>query len=161
VPLYYDLNYAFTTSSSAGTETTMMWGKTAAEQETVNLVGLYLAARFGTAGGAQARIKTNTGTTASGGTSQTPAAKNLRYGVAAQSLWTNAGAAITAGATLTIRMTVGFAQTGGMGGYIPITPQDGIQLQPNATNPVDVELTNLASSASVTGDMTLEITEGV
>jgi hypothetical protein len=161
MPLYYDLNYAFTTSSSAGTEVSQVWAKTAANQETVNIVGLYLASRFGTAGGGQARIKSNTGATASGGTSQTPAARNLRYGVASQSLWTNAGATITAGATLTVRMTVGFAQTGGMGGWIPITPQDGIQMMPNATNPVDLEFTALASSASVTADMTVEFTEGV
>lgn len=161
MPLYYDLNFALTTNGSAGTETTQMWGKTAANQETCNIVGLYCAARFGTAGGGQLRIKHNTGTTASGGTSQTPAPKNLRYSVAAQSLWSNAGTAITAGATLVNRITVGFAQTGGMGGYIPITPQDGIQMMPNATNPVDVEITSLASSASVTADMTLEISEGV
>lgn len=161
MPLYYDLNYAFTTNSSAGTENQMMWGKTASQQETVGLVGLYIAGRFGTAGGAQARIKTNTGTTASGGSSQTPAARNLRYGVAAQSIWANAGSTITPGVTLTIRMSIGFAQTGGMGGWIPITPQDSIQMQPNATNPVDVELTNLASAASVTGDMTLEFQEGI
>jgi hypothetical protein len=124
-------------------------------------VGLYLASRFGTAGGAQARIKTNTGTTASGGTPQTPSPRNLRGNPAAQSLWSNAGATITAGATLTIRMSVGFAQTGGMGGWIPITPQDAIQLMPNATNPVDVEFTTLASSASVTADMTVEFGEGI
>lgn len=161
MPLYYDVNYALTTNSSAGTETTQMWAKTAAEQETVGIVGLYLAARFGTAGGAQARIKTNTGTTASGGTGQTPAARNLRYGVAAQSTWNNAGSAITAGATLTVRMSVGFAQTGGMGGWIPITPQDAIQMMANATNPVDLEITSLASAASVTADMSVEFQEGI
>lgn len=161
MPLYYDLNYGFTTNSSAGTETTMMWGKTAAEQETVQIVGFYLASRFGTAGGAQARLKDNSSTTASGGTNQIPRARNLRYGVAAQSIWSNAVTTITAGATLTIRMTVGFAQTGGMGGWIPINPQDAIQMQPNATNPVDIEMTNLASSASVTADMTLEFGEGI
>lgn len=161
MPLYYDLNYSLTTSSSAGTEVSQLWGKTAANQETVSIVGFYCAARFGTAGGGQIRLKTNTGSTASGGAPQVPAAKNLRYGVAAQSTWSNAGTAITPGGTLTQRITVGFAQTGGMGGYVPITPQDAIQMQPNATNPVDTEFTALASAASVTGDLTVEIAEGV
>jgi hypothetical protein len=48
-----------------------------------------------------------------------------------------------------------------MGGWIPITPQAAIQMMPNTTNPVSVELTNVATTASVTADMTLEIGEGV
>lgn len=161
MPFYYDLNQAVTTSGSAGTETTMMYGKTVANQETVSVVGLYLASRFGTAGGGQARIKTNTGSTAIAGAPQTPQPRNIRGQVAAQSTWFNGSVTITAGTVLQNRITVGFAQTGGMGGWIPITPQDAIQLMPNATNPVDVELTNLAASASVTADMTLEIGEGI
>lgn len=139
----------------------MMFGKTVANQETVSLVGLYVGSRFGTAGGGQARIKTNTGSSALGGSIQAAQPRNLRGNVAAQSIWANSVVTITAGTVLQTRMTVGFAQTGGMGGWIPITPQDAIQLMPNATNPVDVELTNLASSASVTADMTLEIGEGI
>ena len=46
-PYYYDLNYAFTSSGSAGTEVTQLWGKTVANQETVSIVGIYLASRFG------------------------------------------------------------------------------------------------------------------
>jgi hypothetical protein len=161
LPLFYDVNYASTTNSSAGTETTQLWVKTAAEQETLSLVGCYGSCRGGTAGGASIRIKHNTGTTASGGTAQTPAAKNLRYAVAAQSIWANGGTAITPGATLVTRMSIGVAQTGGMGGYIPITPQEAIQMQPNATNPVDLEFTNIANGSSVAMDMTAEFGEGV
>ena len=161
MPFFYDLNYAITTSGSAGTEVTQMWAKTAANQETLGIYGAYFAARFGTAGGAQGRIKTNTSTTASGGSAQTPTSKNLRGNPAAQSIWANAGTAITPGATLTTRLTIGFAQTGGMGGYVPIVPQAAIQLMPNATNPVDVEFTALASASSVTVDMTVDIGEGI
>jgi hypothetical protein len=161
MPLYYDVNYPFTSNTSAGTETTALWAKTAAEQETVGIIGIYVAARFGTVGGMAVRAKTNTGTTASGGTGQTPAAKNLRYGVAAQSTWANGATTITPGSALTVRMAVGAAQTGGMGGYVPITPQDGLQMMPNTTNPVAMEWTTIASAASVTGDLTVEFQEGV
>ncbi len=139
----------------------MMFGKTVANQETVSIVGLYLASRFGTAGGGQARMKFNTGTSALGGSIQIAQPRNMRGNVAAQSIWANGTVTITAGTILQTRMTVGFAQTGGMGGWIPITPQDAMQLMPNATNPVSFELTNLAASASVTADMTLEIGEGI
>jgi hypothetical protein len=161
MPFFYDMNYSLTTSGSAGTEVTQMWGKTVANQETVGIYGLYAASRFGTAGGAQLRLKHNTGAVASGGTSQTPAPKNLRGNPAAQSTWFNAGSAITPGAALVQRLTVGFAQTGGMGGYVPIVPGDAIQMQPNSTNPVDVEITAVASSSSVTADMTVDIGEGI
>lgn len=161
MPFYYDLNQAISTNGSAGTENTMMFGATVASQETVSLVGLYMASRFGTAGGGQARIKTNTGSTATGGAVQLAQARNQRGQVAAQSVWKNGAVTITAGTVLQTRMSVGFAQTGGMGGWIPITPQDAIQMMAGATNPVDVELTNLAASATVTADMTLEIGEGI
>jgi hypothetical protein len=161
MPLYYALNRAYTSSGTGSTEVTGLWGKTAANQETVNIIGIYAASIFGTAGGGQLNVKTNTGTTASGGTAQTPVAKNLRYGVAAQSIWANDTTTITAGTTLTTHLTVGFAQTGGMGGYVPIVPQDGIQLMPNATNPVDIEITHKAVSISVTFSATLEFSEGI
>jgi hypothetical protein len=161
MPFFYDIAQPLTSNGSAGTENTTLWGKTIPNQETVSLVGLYLASRFGTAGGAQARIKTNTGSSALAGTPQTPQPRNLRGNPAAQSAWSGSGVTITAGTVLQTRMTVGFAQTGGMGGWIPIVPQDAIQMMPNATNPVDVEITGLASAASVTYDQTLEIGEGV
>lgn len=161
MPFYYDLNYAMTTSSSAGTEVSQLWGVTVANQETVGIVGIYPNSRFATAGGAQVRMKHNTGTIASGGTAQTPAPKNLRGNPAAQSTWKNAGTTITPGTTLVTRMSVGFAQTGGQGGYVPITPADAVQLMPNGANPINVEFTALAASASVTGDLNVEISEGI
>jgi hypothetical protein len=62
MPFYYDLDRAITTNGSAGTESTHLWGTTVANQETVGISGLYIAARFGTAGGMQIRLKDNSGT---------------------------------------------------------------------------------------------------
>lgn len=161
MPFYYDVARAITSNGSAGTESTHLWGTTVANQETVGISGYYMAARFGTAGGAQARLKTNTGTVASGGTATTPTKRNLRGSPAAQSTWSNDATAITPGTTLLVRMSVGFAQTGGMGGWVATEPTNKIQMMPNATNPVDCEFTSLASSASVTADLTVEFGEGV
>jgi hypothetical protein len=136
-------------------------GKTIANQETVGIYGVYAASRFATAGGAQLLVRTNTGTVVSGGTSQTPSPKNLRGNPAAQSLWANDGATITVGTTLTTRLTIGFAQTGGMGGYVPIVPTAAIQMMPNTTNPVDIEFSSDCATASVTFDMTIDIGEGI
>jgi hypothetical protein len=160
VPFFYDINRATATNGSANTETSHLWGKTVANQETVGIYGAYATARSNTAGGATLRIKDNTGTTASGGTATTPAPKNRRGNPAAQSTWNNDATAITAGTTLVVRESIGFAQTGGMGGYVPPLQQAAIQMMPNATNPVDVEVTSIAATASINFDFGLDIGEG-
>ena len=161
IPIYYDINRALTSNGSANTESTHWWVKTAANQETVAFKGIYLASRFATAGGAQFRVKSNTGTTASGGTAQVPNAKNLRLGVAAQSVWANDATAIVNGTVLLPRLTVGFAQTGGMGGWVPVEAADAIVMMPGATNPVDYEFVSNAATANVTFDATIDLSEGI
>ncbi len=157
---FYDLNRAITTNGSANTVSTHLWGTTVANQESVGIVGLFGAMRFATAGGCQINLVDNTGAVATGGTAQTPIPKNRRAAPAAQSAWKNDASAITPGATLITRISVGCAQTGGMGGWVPLVPGDAVQMMPNATNPVDVEITSNTATASVTGNITLEFGEG-
>lgn len=159
MPFYYDVSGAHTSNASANTTSTHLWAATAANQESVNIKGIYVTARFSTAGGAQLRAIANTGTTASGGTTQTPALRNLRAPAAA-SAWKNDGTAITAGLTLVQRLSIGFAQTGGMGGWVALEPSAGLQMMPNATNPTDYEFVSDAAAASVPFDLTVEFSEG-
>ena len=160
MPFFYDLKRAFTTSGSANTEVTELVGKTIANQQIMAIYAIYGACRFSTAGGAQLKYKTCTVTAATGGTAQTPTSKNALQ-PAAQSTWVDGATAITPGGTLAVRATIGMAQTGGMGGWQALMPQDAFQFQPNTTNPIDGELTTNASAASVTGDLTVEIGEGL
>jgi hypothetical protein len=165
MPLYYDVtkasNATFTSNGSAGTSSTHLWATTVANQETVGISGLYVAGRFGTAGGAQLQVVSNTGTVASGGTASNITARNLRLGVTAQSLWKDDTSAITIGTTLKQRLSIGWAQTGGTGGWVATEPTNKIQMMPNATNPVDVEFRSVASAASVTFDLSVEFGEGI
>jgi hypothetical protein len=158
---YYDINRAFTSNGSAGTESTHLWVVTAANQETLSLMAVYCSCRFGTAGGLQLNIKDNTGTIASGGTTQTVVPKNRRASPAGAATWKNDATAITVGTTLTTRMSVGAAQTGGMGGWIPTVPGDAFQMMANGANPIDMEFTSNAASASVTGNVSIEMIEGL
>ncbi len=160
MPYFYDLEFGFTVTTS---ETTQMAGKQVAAGSVLGIYGFMMNARSLTAGGASGRTKSNTagGTVFSGGTAQTPTTKEPRA-PAAQSTWVNAGTAITAGTTLLVRNSVGFAQTGGQGGMQPITPQAAVQVEGGTTpNPVDVEFTNISATATVVGDMTAEIGEGL
>ena len=161
MPFYYDITRATTTNGSGNTESSHIAGKTVTTQETVGIYGIYATGRSNTAGGASLRLKDNTGTVFSGGTATTPTAKNRRGNPAAQSTWVNDATAITPGATLLTRLAVGFAQTGGMGGYVPPTQQAAVQMMPGTTNPVDVEVTSIAATASIVFDLLLDIGEGV
>lgn len=160
MPFYYDLNRSITTNGTTNTESTHLWGKTIANQQVVGIAAMYAAARLATSGGGQLRLKTNSGTIASGGTAQTPAPRNP-LSRAADSVWANDASAITPGTTLTVRASVGFAQVGGQGGWIALEPEDRIQMMPNGANPVDVELTSVAVGVSVPVDATLEFAEGL
>jgi hypothetical protein len=161
LPFYYDLNRLTATAASGGTETSHLWGTTVANQETVGISGLYVSGRGGTAGGATIRLKHNTGTIASGGTAQTPSPRNLRGSVAAQSTWKNDGTAITQGTTLVTRVSIGFAQTGGMGGWVATEPTAKVQMMPNGTNPIDVEVTSIANGTTLPIELTAEFGEGI
>lgn len=160
MPFFYDVKRQFTASGSANTEVTDIVGKTVANQQILAIYAIYAAARFTTAGGAQLRAKFCTVTAATGGTAQTPHPRNLLF-PASQSTWVDSTSAITAGGTTIIKATIGFAQTGGMGGWQALMPQDTMQMQPNAASPLDFEITDLAATASVVGDITVEIGEGL
>src|SRR5207253_1281045 len=99
------------------------------------------------------------GTIASGGTAQTPSPRNLRGSVAAQSSWKNDATAITPGTTLVQRVSIGFAQTGGMGGWVATEPTAKVQLMPNGASPIDVEITSIANGTTLPIEITLEFGE--
>ena len=65
---------------------------------------------------------------------QTPAPRNLRGSVAAQVAVKNDATAITAGTTLVQRVAIGFAQTGGMGGWVATEPTAKVQMMPNGAS---------------------------
>jgi hypothetical protein len=160
MPFYYDVSRSETSNASAGSTSTHFYALTVAEQETCAIKAVYIASRFGTAGGAQLRLMGNTGTVASGGTAFTPSKRNMRGNPAAQTTWFDDNTAITPGGTLVQRLSIGFAQTGGMGGWVPVEPSDSIQMMANGANPIDLEFVSVANAAAVTFDMTVEFSEG-
>lgn len=160
MPFYYDVNAGgHTSNGSAGTILGHLRAVTIANQETVAVKGIFLASRFSTAGGAQLRVNVP-GTTGTAGTAITPQPRNLRGNPAAQSTWSKETIVLGTGTILT-RLTVGFAQTGGMGGWVPVEAGDAIQMMPNTTNPNSLEFSSIAATASVTFDMTVEFSEGI
>jgi hypothetical protein len=163
LPFFYDVNRVTATGSVGGTEVTHLAARTIANQETLSVTALYGAARGATAGGGAVRLKANTGTVMTGGTAQTPQARNLRLGAAlpAQSTWVNDTTVINAGGTLVPRLAFGFAQTGGTGGWQASEMTNRVAMQPNGVNPVDVEITSIAAGTTLPLELTVEFGEGV
>ena len=160
MPFYYDLFRAFTTNGSADTLSTHFRLLTIANQLPVRLVGLYANAREGTAGGGDISIVT-AGTAGSAGTAQTPALRNPRSPAAEVTAFNdNDAAAITAGATPTERVSVGFAQTGGMGGWVALENDHAVLLKPNGGADGNAEVSSRADAVSQKIRVTLELSEG-
>jgi hypothetical protein len=155
--MYYDLKKAITTSGSAGTLVTHFRLLTVANQMMARLMGLYGAARFGTAGGAQLRVIT-AGTAGTGGTAQTPTKRNPNFRAADTTAFDDT-TAITAGATPVTRLTVGVAQTGGMGGWVALEIDHAIALLANGGANGNLEIGSVANAASVLADVTGELQE--
>lgn len=158
MPFYYDLERDCTSNGSANTDSTHLWVATASQQATLFINQLTGSCRFGTAGGAQLFLKTGSGTTASGGTTQTAKPKNPNSPAAA-SVWKNDATAITANTTLTTRVTVGLAQTGGMGGWIAPEPDAAIQLLANGGTNGNAEFHSECNAASVPMSITVDFYE--
>jgi len=158
MPFYYDLTREVTTNGTADTLSSHFRLLSIANQLPARLVGLYGAARGGTAGGADLTIVT-AGTAGSGGTSQTPALRQARN-PAAQLTAFNDATAITAGATPTERVSVGVAQTGGMGGWVALEADHAITLNPNGGANGNAEVSSRADAISQIVKATLEFNEG-
>lgn len=157
MPFYYDVTRDVTTNGSAGTLSTHFRVATVANQMVARIMGIYGAARFGTAGGAQIRV-TRAGTIGSGGTAQTPAKRNPNSR-AADTTWFNDATAITPGATPVVQQVVGVAQTGGMGGWVALEVDHAFALLPNGTANGNLELGSMANASSVTFGLTAEFQE--
>jgi hypothetical protein len=159
MPFYYEAHFETTTNGTTATETEHLLALTAANQRLAQFRSFYVSAVFGTAGGGRLRIKTAT-TAGSGGAAQTPGPREPSS-PAAQTVTTNSGSSFVAGTgTVTVRLGVGFAQTGGNGGWVATEQDDCFKLEPNGGAKGNLEIWSLANGVSVPIDITAGFCEG-
>lgn len=158
MPFYYDTCMQDTTHGTTATEKQLMLFLTAANQESAGIRAVYGTCRFGTAGGAGLRLKT-AATAGSGGTSRVPAKRHSSF-PAAGLVCTDNGTTLTPGTTLTQRLAIGMAQTGGQGGWCAMEPQEAIGLKPNAGANGNAELYSIATGVTVPLDVMVVHAEG-
>jgi hypothetical protein len=157
VPFYYDVKKVITTNGTANTLSTHFRFATVANQMMARFMGLYGAARFGTAGGAVLKLIRG-GAAGSGGTSQTPAKRNPNARAADTTAFDDTSA-ITAGTSPVTHLSVGVAQTGGMGGWVALETDHAPAMLPNGGANGNMEIGSLANAASVTIEATAEFQE--
>lgn len=156
MPMYYDLASNSTTSSSAGSQSTSCAAKLLTGTGVgAGIRGVYAAARGGTAGGGIMRVITAGTAQSSSGSSFVLNKRNSNFPTATTSAMT----ATTCSQTATQRFAVGFAQTGGMGGWVAIEPDAEVLLQAGGGANGNAEFTTIANAASVTFDYTVELAE--
>jgi hypothetical protein len=159
--MYYDMAVAATSSSSAGAQSTGAAARILASgTPSVSIRGCYAAARGGTAGGGILRCITATTAFATcNASTYTPARRNPNYAAAASSYLTACNCSQLAPAAGAERFAVGFAQTGGMGGWVAIEPDAAVTLLTGGGANGNAEFSPIANAASVTYDFTIEFCE--
>lgn len=157
MPFYYDVSIPITTNSGAGTLSTQahITLRTVANQQVAMVKGCYANARSGTAGGGQIRGLT-LGTPSSSGTTTVPNKRHPNAPAALTSCLTSGG---SPGSAPNTRFSLGFAQTGGMGGWVAIEPDASVMLLPNVGANGNLDVMSIANAASIAVDLTLEFSE--
>jgi hypothetical protein len=157
MPAYYDVTFAATTNSAVNTQSTQTHIRLLTGTGLNAFIkGGYAAARSGTAGGGQLRCITAATAMSSQGTGATPTKRNPNTAAATSSAAT---ATTCQGATTIVRWSVGFAQTGGMGGWVAIEPDASVQLNAAGGANGNAEFSTLANGASIPVDLTVEFSE--
>lgn len=156
MPAYYDASLASTTSGTGGSQATACALKLlSGTSVSAALKGCYAAARGGTAGGGILRAIAAATAQSSSGSTFTLAKRNPNSAAAT----TSAMSATTCSQTATERFAVGFAQTGGMGGWVAIEPDAAVILLAGGGANGNMEFSPIANAASVTYDVTVELSE--
>jgi len=150
--MYYDWGQngkvsSITTSGTANTETARVGMLTQSAKPSANITGVFANAQGSSAGGGFLACATFTTAGAAGtGTSQTPNKKNPNQ--AASQVLTYTGTFTAGTGTRSDRITVGFAQTGGQGGWIAVTPDAALVLFSGGGATGWGEFRDLANAAS-------------
>lgn len=165
MPYYYSITRTpgtpgtlLTANGTPNTLSTHFRLATVANQQIARIMGLFANARFNTAGGGLLML-IRPGTIGSGGTANTPASKKGTLYRAADTTAFDDATAITPGATPILQQTVGFAQTGGQGGWVALENDDAFAMAPNAGANGQLEVGSKCATASVTFDALIDLKE--
>ena len=157
--MYYDISQrAITTNGSGNTETVRCQFISGSQKPSASFTGVFANAVGSVAGGGVFTGSTfATAGSVGSGTPVTPNKKNPNNAASGVTYNNNSGGALTGGtSTRSTRITVGFAQTGGQGGWIAVTPDTAVTLLANGGTNGYLEFADLANAASQTFNYSIE-----
>jgi hypothetical protein len=161
-PMYYDIVRETTTNGTTATRSPHLLFLTGTAV-TCSIRGLYCSAAGSTAGGGTLFCETANTTAGSVGSAlAAPTLKSPRnpsYPTAVTAITMDGGTAITSGSALVERAAVGWAATGGMGGWVALEPDAAILLRPAGGITGNAELSTKAVGTSVPVKITAEWAE--
>ena len=156
MPMYYDVSQRAITAGTS--ETVQINFLTGTSKPTCSITGVFANSVGSTAGGCVFTGSTFATAGTSSGTAVTPGKRNPNN-AAAQVVANVAAITTTGSSTRTVRIVVGFAQTGGQGGWVAVTPDTALQLVAGGGTNGYAEFASLANAASQTYNYTIEFYE--
>lgn len=160
MPAYYTVNRSATTNSGANTCTPHVRIVTAANQQNCSIVQIMASVRNSTtAGSGRLGVGRQTTVTTAGGAAFTPVAMNPASAAAATTAFVDSSAFNSEVGTA-YNFSVGFAQTGGQGGWVALERDNGVILAPNGGANGNVTLNSFTATASQALEVSAQFIEG-
>lgn len=162
MPMGYDAAQRNITTNGTGNTETVRWQLiTGSQKPSAVFTGMFAQCAGSVAGGGLMQASTfATAGSVGSGTAVTLNKKNSNNAAAGTVYNNNSGGALTGGSsTRSPRCATGFAQTGGQGGWIAITPDMGITLVANGGANGYLEGADLANAATQTFNYQIELSE--
>ena len=164
MPFYYVTRRSATTNGSGNTCSNHFRLLTIANQQNAYVVQIMAAVRNSTTAGSgflEIVKQAAGGANLTGATAYTPPPMNPGYTPAAQTTAAHDSAAFTGySATRTSLGAVGFAQTGGHGGWVSLERDNAYVLNPNAGANGNLELDSFTATASQALEVSTQFLEG-
>ena len=160
MPAYYSFNRAATTAGSANTCANHIRLLTIANQQNCAVVQLMAAVRNSTTAGSGILSVANYAQSSSaGGSALTPVEMNPKGSAAETTVFSDA-TAFTSFPAVTRLFSIGYAQTGGQGGWVALERDNAVILNPNAGAAGNLSLESFTATASQALEVSGQFLEG-
>ena len=163
MPYYYTFNRSATTNGTGNTCSNHLRLLTIANQQNCNVVQLMAAVRNSTTAGSGilrvGRSSTAGGANLGGGTTFTPEEMNQK-GPAAETTAANDASAFTNFGTTNAQFTIGYAQTGGQGGWVALERDNAVTLNAAGGVAGNMYLDSFTATASQLLEVSGQFLEG-
>ena len=161
MPQYYHWQRQATTNGTPNTCSSHLRLITIANQQNCGVAQLMANVRNSTtAGSGTLMVGRLTGGAGAGGQSQTPKPMNTGFAAAQTTAFDDAAAFTGSGTGVVYYQSVGFAQTGGQGGWVPIERDNCITLAPNGGANGNLTLDSFTATASQALQVGIQFLEG-